>query len=170
MAMISPMVYPAKAQDITNLDFLIGSWDVSEVIHPGSDNEYIEAGIRTCAYDVDSTYIKCTIDAESKYGTRRLAMYINYDNRFDKFVATTLFSNLPFQGRYDWYFDSANQVIQSISPLDAGDDYFYRGEIAITDDQLVWRGYRTSFRGDRSWELRYVETSNRITSNDHEEN
>lgn len=152
----------AQSQGIKNLEFLIGTWDVSEVIYPGSDKEYIEAGTRTCEYDVDGTYIKCVTNAKSKYGERSLFMFFNYDNDFNKYIVTTLFSNLSFQGKYEWYLDSAQQRIQSISPLGLDEDEFYRGDISISENQLIWKGYRTSFRKDRSWELRYFETSNRI--------
>ena len=152
----------AQSQGIKNLDFLIGTWDVSEVIYPGSENEYIEAGTRTCGYDVDGTYIKCVTKAKSKYGERSLFMFFNYHKEYNKYIVTTLFSNLSFQGKYEWYLDSAKQTIQSISPLGRNEDEFYRGDISFSEDQLIWKGYRTSFRKDRSWELRYVETSNRI--------
>ena len=150
------------SQSIQDLDFLIGTWDVSEVICPGSDKKYIEGGTRTCEYDVDGTYIKCVTNAKSKYGERSLFMFFNYDKKFNKYIVTTLFSNLSFQGKYEWYLDSAQQTIQSISPLEPNEDEFYRGEISISENQLIWKGYRTSFRKDRSWELRYIETSNRI--------
>jgi len=46
------------AQSIKDLDFLVGSWKVSEVVFPGSDREYIETGARVCGYYLGESYIK----------------------------------------------------------------------------------------------------------------
>jgi hypothetical protein len=162
LTILSIHLKTAKAQSIDDLKFLIGTWEVNEVIYPGTEKEFTESGTRTCAYFVDSTYIQCITNATNKYRERTYVMMFNYAKKYNKYIVTSLFSDHSFQGVYEWYLDSAKQTIQCISPLEPNEDEFYRGDISISENQLIWKGFKTTFRNNRTWESVYIETSTRL--------
>lgn len=155
--------FSTYGQGIKTLEFLLGTWKVSEVIYPGTDKEFVETGTRTCSYFVADTYIQCKTESTNKYRDRTYVMMINYEEEYEKYIVTTSFSDHDFQGIYHWYLDSAQQTIQSISPMDPGDDEFYRGEISIAEKELIWKGYKTPLRIEKIWEDLYIETSTKVS-------
>ena len=144
-----------RSQSITDLDFLIGEWDIVETIYPGSDKEYQEMGTRTCSYYLDNRFIKCESSTTvSKNGkSRKYAYYINHDKKENCFRATNFAHDFPLHGQFVWYLDSANARIIAITPKNVVPDRFFRGTISFKDkNRLVWEGWSSKFQGDKEWE------------------
>lgn len=146
--------YSAKTQTIKDLDFLIGTWETTETIFPGTDRTYQEAGVRTCEYYLE-TFIKCQAETTVlKNGRKRqYAYFINYNDRDNHFAATSIASDFPIHGQHRWFLNEGKDTITFVSPKNVNDDRFFRGTIIHTpDDQLIWEGWSSKFTDSKEWQ------------------
>ncbi|MCE7991127.1 MAG: DUF1579 family protein [Roseivirga sp.] len=154
--------YDSEAQSIKDLDFLIGKWQLKEVVHKGEANEYTERGIRECKYILDETYIHCDSKATRKGKSRSYIMNINYNTKTKRFFMTDQFSDFDFRGNSEIILDSVGQELHLISPLDVDDGEFFRSRISFKDrNKLIWEGWSSPFLGERVWNLLYTEEMTR---------
>lgn len=150
--------YQLSAQSIQDLDFLIGKWELREVVHEGSANEYIEKGTRECKYTLNETYISCESQAIRKGKSRSYIMNINYNKKTKRFFMTDQFSDYDFRGSSEIILDSTAMELHLISALDMNDGEFFRSRISFGDrNKLIWKGWSSPFLGDREWKLLYTE-------------
>ncbi|MEQ9593419.1 MAG: hypothetical protein RLN86_12505 [Cyclobacteriaceae bacterium] len=122
---------------LKELDFLIGTWDVTmewyDTHKPGSERLFIETGQQTCAYDFYQDglpmFITCRGEVTSDRGRRRT---IQESIRFGKFSGTYertgLYSNWPATGKELLYFDSDNHKFVIYGELDVQDNMLERYE------------------------------------------
>ena len=144
----------ASAQSVRDLDFLIGEWDVTETILPGSENEYRETGVRSCAYYLDDSFIKCEAQTVvSTSGKKRTYAYlVNYDSRNGWFSATGIANDFPLHSNHRWFLDEDRKKITFVTPRNVNDDQFFRGTIEYDGkDTIVWQGWSSRFEGDKEW-------------------
>lgn len=148
----------SQAQSIKDLNFLIGKWQLTEVVHKGEPNEYIERGTREYKYILDSTYLRYESKATRKGKSRSYIMNINYNSGTKRFFMTDQFSDFDFRGNSEIILDSLKQELHLISPLDVNDGEFFRSRISFKDrDKLIWEGWSSPFLGERVWNLLYTE-------------
>lgn len=122
-----------KAQSIKDLDFLIGTWDISETIYPNTDKAWQEPGIRKC-----ESKTKVSTSGKKRY----YAYLINYDKKEKCFWVTSLANDFPLHGKHKWYLDKEKKLINAISPINVTKDRFFRGPISYKDkDKIVWNGW-----------------------------
>ena len=87
--------YNADAQSIKDLGFLIGKWEVSEIVYAGTDKEYIETGSRECAYYMDGSWIKCETMGKRHGRDRSYTFLINYHPEKKYFQFLSLSGDYP---------------------------------------------------------------------------
>jgi hypothetical protein len=125
-------------QSIKQLEFLVGTWDLEEVVFPGTEREYIETGVRECAYYLDSAYIKCDSRAIRKGRDRGYSFLFNYVESENQFRLIKLWSDHSGYSIKSW---KINADLQIIYEEDVTGEQFI-SDISIADkDQLVWRGW-----------------------------
>ena len=142
------------AQDITDLDFLIGEWEVKETLYPGTDRSWTENGTRTCSYYLKGKFIKCeSLTTDSRNQRERAYAYIfNYNEKDGFFEVTSLAHDFPLHGQHQWYLDKEKKVIQAISPINVVGDRFFRGTIDFNDPKrVVWNGWSSKYEEDKKW-------------------
>ena len=151
---ISLMCLNVTAQGISDLDFLIGKWEVQETIYPGTENSWTEAGVRTCEYYLKGQFIKCeSLTTDSRNQRERAYTYlINYNEKAKYFEVTSLAHDFPLHGQHQWYLDKERKVIQAISPVNVIEDRFFRGTIDYSDsNRIVWNGWSSKYNEDKEW-------------------
>lgn len=146
--------FTLPGQSIKDLEFLIGTWNTSELIFEGTPREYVESGVRECAYYLDSTYIKCETRAFSKGRNRVYSFFFNYDEKSHKFQVLKIFSDYSFYSKKSWNIDSTQRLI---TEKDTGGDQ-YIGHIDFQDDnRIIWRGWRPVLGKEPRLELLFTE-------------
>lgn len=145
----------ASAQNIKDLDFLIGTWQVEETIYPGTDKEYQEKGTRTCSYYLKEAFIKCeSVTQVSTSGRERHYVYfITWNERDGFFQAINLAHDFPRPGVFQWYLDKEKQLITMVAPKSVIDTQFFRATMSYANPkQLIWQGWLSKFSEDKAWE------------------
>ena len=148
------LYYTGQSQSIQDLDFLIGTWDVTETIFPGAEREYQETGIRTCKYYLNSAFIKCEAETTiSTSGRKRYYVYfINYNTRDKFFSATSLAHDFPIHGQHQWYLNEEKNLITFVSPKNVNEDRFFRGTLKLENkNKIVWEGWSSKYIEDKEW-------------------
>lgn len=126
------------AQSIKDLDFLIGTWDVSEVVFPGTSREYVETGVRECAYYLNENYIKCETNGIRKGRKRQYTFLFNYRKDEKKFRLLKLSSDFPGQSIKSW---EIKPDLKLIFEEDVAGEQFI-SDISFEDrDKIIWRGW-----------------------------
>ncbi|MEQ8715880.1 MAG: hypothetical protein RIC80_22900 [Cyclobacteriaceae bacterium] len=146
--------FTLNAQDINDLDFLIGSWEVTETLYPGTDRTWQENGTRTCEYWLDGQFIKCeSVTVDSRNGNQRTyAYFFNYHEKEDCFLVTSFAHDFPLHGQHKWFLNKEEKVIQAISPKNVIGDQFFRATISYADpNRIIWNGWRSKFTEDKAW-------------------
>ena len=146
--------YQLYSQSIKDLDFLIGKWEVTETVYPGTDKSWNEDGVRECQYYLKDAFIKCeslTIDSRNQK-ERAYAYIFNYDKKEGCFQVTSLAHDFPLHGKHKWFLDKDKKLIQAITPKSVRDDRFFRATIDFSDpDKVVWNAWRSIFDQDKEW-------------------
>lgn len=62
---------------VLNMEFLIGTWNVTEKIYPGTDREYIETSVRVCTSALMNTYVLCKTLASGRGRQREYWFLVN---------------------------------------------------------------------------------------------
>lgn len=142
-----------NAQSITDLDFLIGTWEITETILPNSEKQYQERGTRICEYYLNGAFIKCESKTSTSHGKEREYVYlINYDQNENCFWATALASDFSLHGLHQWFLDPENNLIRAITPKNVNGDRFFRGTISYGNNNLlIWDGWASKFDKDKDW-------------------
>ncbi len=154
-AALAVALYAAPAQSIRDLDFMIGSWDITETIFPGTDREYQEKGVRTCSYYLGDQFIKCESETTiSKSGRKRYyAYFFNYDEKENCYWATNLAHDFPLHGQQKWYLNKEQKLLQAISPKNVIGDRFFRATVSYAEpNQITWKGWRSKWDEDKAWQ------------------
>ncbi len=152
-----------QSQSIKDLDFLIGKWEVSEVVYPGTDKEYIEKGTRTCEYILQDTYIQCTTNGNRHGKDRSYQWSINFDKKTKHFIYTSTWSDYDFRGTYEIRLNAEKSELKVIPVYEPGEDAFSRSTINFADkDHLIWTGWNSAFEGEPKWVKLYVEEAKRV--------
>ncbi|MEQ9298204.1 MAG: hypothetical protein RIF33_06565 [Cyclobacteriaceae bacterium] len=142
------------AQDIKDLDFLIGSWEITETLYPGTERTWQEKGRRTCEYWLDGQFIKCesvTIDQRNN-NQRTYAYLFNYHEKEGCFLVTSVAHDFPLHGQHKWFLNKDKKVINAISPKNVIEDKFFRATISYADpNRIVWNGYQSKFLEEKAW-------------------
>ncbi len=149
-----------NAQSIRDLDFLVGRWEVSEIVFAGTDREYTETGSRECSYYLDGSYIKCETQGIRKGRNRSYTFLINYESEKEYFRLLSLSSDYPDVGMSAWEIDSEAQIIKgrglqgygSIHRLDFRDR-----------NKIIWQGLYPEANSNSELELKamWTETATR---------
>lgn len=127
----------SNAQSIKDLDFLIGKWEVSEIVAAGTENEYTETGTRECAYFMDGNWIKCETRGKRRGRDRSYTFLINYHPEKEYFQFLSLSSDYPDCGISAWVIDKNADVIRGRSTS----GYESIHSINFEDkDKIVWQG------------------------------
>lgn len=146
------------AQSIKELDFLLGTWDLHEVIFAGTDREYVETGVRECSYYLGNSYIKCESNAIRKGKERSYTFLFNYDEPESRFRLLKLSSDYSFLGIKSWKIDSD---LQTVLEEDLTGELFI-SNISIADkNKLIWRGWEPKNGKDPQLELIFTEVATR---------
>lgn len=149
------------SQSIMDLDFLIGKWEVSEIVAAGTENEYLETGTRDCAYYLDGSYIKCETQGKRHGKNRQYTFLINYHPGKDYFQFISLSGDYPDFGMSAWVIDENADIIQGRSI----DGYESIHSIDFTNkDRIIWQGLYPRANGDAVLELKplWTETASRM--------
>jgi len=157
-------IQKASAQNIKDLDFLIGTWEVEETIYPGTDKEYKEKGIRTCSYFLNDAFIKCeAITIVSTSGKERhYGYYITWNHMDGFFQAVSLAHDFPRPGIHQWYLDKEKKIITFVTPKNVLGDRFIRGTISYENPkQLIWQGWWSKYNEDKDWEQIFRDVATR---------
>ncbi|WP_411030678.1 hypothetical protein [Spongiimicrobium sp. 3-5] len=144
----------ANSQTIKDLDFLIGSWEVTETVFPGTEKEYEEKGTRNCEYYLNGSFIKCeSSTVVSKSGKERKYVYlINYDEKEKWYWVTSLAHDFPLHGQHKWFLFPEKKMIHAISPVNVIPDKFFRGTISYKNpNRLVWEGWSSKYDREKEW-------------------
>ncbi len=146
--------FSSQAQNIRDLDFLIGSWEITETLYPGTDRTWQENGTRTCEYWLDGQFIKCeSVTVDSRNGNQRTYAYLfNYYEKEDCFLVTSFAHDFPLHGQHQWFLDKEEKLIQAISPKNVIGDRFFRATISYADpNRVIWNGWSSKFTEDKAW-------------------
>lgn len=154
----------ASAQNIKDLDFLIGSWKVEETIYPGTEREYKEKGIRTCSYYLKDAFIKCesqtTVSTSGK--ERHYVYFITWNHMDGFFHAINLAHDFPRPGIQQWYLDKEKKLITYVTPKNVLGDRFIRGTISYENpNQVIWQGWWSKYDQDKAWEQIFEDVATR---------
>ncbi len=150
----------ASAQSIQDLNFLVGKWEVSEIVYAGTDKEYIETGSRECGYYLDGSYIKCETQGLRKGRDRWYTFLINYDSNEKYYRILSLSSDYPEVGMSAWEIDSSAQIIKGRSLQGYGSIH----RLDFRDrDKIIWQGLYAEANGNSELELNamWTETATR---------
>ncbi len=150
----------ASAQSIKDLDFLVGKWEVSEIVYAGTDREYIETGDRECSYYLDGSYIKCETQGVRKGRNRSYTFLINYDSEKKYFRLLSLSSDYPDVGMSAWEINNEAQIIKSRSLQGYGSIH----RLDFRDkNKIIWQGLYAEANSDSELELKamWTETATR---------
>lgn len=145
-------------QSIKDLDFLVGTWDVSEVVYPGSDREYVETGKRVCGYYLGDSYIKCETNGIRKGKERSYTFLFNYEKSEDRFRLIKLHSDGESYSIKSW---KINVDLQVVFEEDITGEQFI-SDISFEDrNKLIWRGWSPKNGRNPELQLIFIETATR---------
>lgn len=86
---------PAYAANpsIKNLDRLIGTWRYEDRSLPALGFDYLDTGVRTCAYALNGAYIRCVSVGHSNGKSRTYEFSFNYNSIEERFEMVAMFSD-----------------------------------------------------------------------------
>lgn len=129
----------SHSQSIQDLDFLIGTWDTSDLIYPGTDRAYTEKGTRECGYYLDGAYIKCETWSNLKGKSRMSTFLYSYDKSGKFFRLIKIYSTYDLYELKKWVLDQETKTILE-SDLTGQTNV---GTFSFEDrDKLVWSGWQ----------------------------
>lgn len=152
-------LFNVNAQSIKDLDFLVGKWEVREIVFAGTDKEYIETGSRECAYYMDGSWIKCETMGKRHGRDRSYTFLINYHPAEEYFQFLSLSSDYPDLGVSAWEIDTDAQIIRGRSTQG------YESIHSINfknNDKIIWQGLYPRVGEDAKLELQPMWTETAI--------
>lgn len=153
-------LFNLNAQSVKDLDFLIGKWEVSEIVYAGTDKEYIETGSRECAYHMDGSWIKCETMGKRHGRDRSYTFLINYHPEKEYFQFLSFSSDYPDLGVTAWEIDTDAKMI--IGRSTQGYESIHSINFKDTD-KIIWQGLYPRAGEDATLELHpmWTETATR---------
>ncbi len=151
---MSLVLTTAYAQSIQDLDFLIGTWELSEVANPGTPSEYIEKGTRTCEYYLRGNYIKCESNGVRKGRDRSYTFLFTYEKKEDRIKLIKISSDFDAHSIKSWAIDKENKIITEEDMT----GYQFVSSISYENrDEIIWRGYSPKVGKEPSLQLVFEE-------------
>ena len=161
-ALLFTLTATSQEKSITDLSFLIGTWDVRE---DNQENGWWEKCTRTVKYTLDSTYFQLDAKALSSTGKERTyRWYIHYNSKQEQFEMVSMFSN--------WYktqmdileWDEQTRTL-TIRNKPNTEEYHERlGQMVFNEDfnAYTWTGENKYGNPDDPGIWKYVEKGTRI--------
>jgi hypothetical protein len=154
MVLTTGLYSSISSQSIRDLDFLIGSWNVREVVYADTPKEYIETGKRECLFYLDSAYIKCETKAIRKGKNREYTFLYNYVKETDEFRLFKFSSDFDAYGIKSWKINQEAKVIEEEDKT----GYQFIGASSFVDkNRIIWKGWAPKIGQDPELELIYTE-------------
>lgn len=125
------------APSISDLEFLLGDWDITFEIfdthNPGSQAIFTEKGHQSCRYDLEfnaaPVFISCKGEVTSDRGrTRSFQESIRYNRFLGAFERIGMYSNWPSHGVEKVYFHPEDRELELRGELTVGDGVVERYE------------------------------------------
>ncbi len=158
-----------KSQSLSDLDFLIGEWDVERIYRPDKEPRILK-GTLVCERALDSTYLKCIYDIDRPDKVRGLdVVYFNYNSIYKEYESLWLSSTWPIKVlmRIDLLKDDKQKKLKTEAQFKIENDIteFVKDELVIQNENhnsfkrqtLI----RTSDSKDDKWINHMVEKARR---------
>lgn len=83
----------AESPSIKDLDRLIGTWKYEDRSLPALGFDYVDTGVRTCAYALNGAYIRCVSVGNANGKSRTYEFSFNYNMIDERFEMVAMFSD-----------------------------------------------------------------------------